>query len=181
MVCVVGTRTGFWVVLNAKDWFLTMGDSRDSSIVEIQMGDINLIGRQGLRIQSEPMILARDLHLTGGTARMVQASMAISELEGGSPQGQTQNLMPQADTKQREVGLLQEILGQSNSLGHSRRITRPIREKDPIGLMGANRCNVAVCWQNRDLATMGHKTFENRSLNPKIDRNHLERPIGFVF
>ena len=122
MVCVVGTRTGFWVVLNAKDWFLTMGDSRNSSIVEIQMGDINLIGLQGLRIQSEPMILARDLHLTGGTARMVQASVAIGELEGGSPQ----NLMPQADAKQREVGLLQEILGQSNSLGHSRRITRPI-------------------------------------------------------
>ena len=109
MGCVVRTRTGFWVVLNTKDWFLTMGDSRDSSIVEIQMGDINLIGLQGLRIQSEPMILARDLHLTGGTARMVQASVAIGELEGGSPQGQTQNLMPQADAKQRKVGLLQEL------------------------------------------------------------------------
>ena len=43
MVCVVGPRTCLWVVLNAEDGFLTVSDGRDGSIVEIEMGDLDLI------------------------------------------------------------------------------------------------------------------------------------------
>ena len=74
MVCIVGPRACLWVVLNAKDGFLTVGDGRDGSIVEIEMGDIDLIRRKGIRIESEPVILAGDLHLTRGPAWMVPVS-----------------------------------------------------------------------------------------------------------
>ena len=106
MVCIVGPRACFWVVLNAKDGFLTVGDGRDGSIVEIEMGDIDLIRRKGIRIESEPVILAGDLHLTRGPAGMVQTAMAIGELEGGTPQGQTKDLVPQADSKHWKIFFL---------------------------------------------------------------------------
>ena len=43
MVRIMGTRTCLWVVLNTKDGFLTVGDGRNGSIVEIEMGDLDLI------------------------------------------------------------------------------------------------------------------------------------------
>ena len=90
----MGTWTCFGVVLNTEDWLLTVGDGRNGSIVEIEMGDLDLIRSQGIRIQSKPMVLTRDLHLTGGPAGMVQAAMAIGELERGAPHRQTKNLVP---------------------------------------------------------------------------------------
>ena len=39
----MGTGAGFRVVLNTEDRLLTMGHRRDGAIVEIQMGDLNLI------------------------------------------------------------------------------------------------------------------------------------------
>ena len=52
MVGVVGPRTCLCVVLNAEDGFLTVSDGRDGSIVEIEMGDFDLIRRKGIRIES---------------------------------------------------------------------------------------------------------------------------------
>ena len=43
MIRVVGTRTGFWVVLNAEDRLVTMGHRRNRAVVEIQMGDLHLV------------------------------------------------------------------------------------------------------------------------------------------
>ena len=46
MVCVMGTRTGFRVVLNAEDRLLTVGHRRNRAVVEIQVSDLNLILRK---------------------------------------------------------------------------------------------------------------------------------------
>ena len=43
MVCIVRTRTGFRVVLNAEDRLLTVGHRRNCAVVEIQVSDLNLI------------------------------------------------------------------------------------------------------------------------------------------
>ena len=58
------------------------------------------------------MVLAGDLHLSARAAGMIQSAMAEAELEGAPPQGQAQDLMAQTNTKQRQVGEIQQRSGQ---------------------------------------------------------------------
>jgi len=76
MVGIVGARTGLWVVLHPEDRLLAMGKGRNGSIVEIQMGDLHLIGRERVSVQGETVVLAGDFHHTGGPARVVQTAVA---------------------------------------------------------------------------------------------------------
>ena len=113
MVSIVGARAGFRVVLNTKDRLAAMGHRSHRAVVEIEMRDLDGVFRQACRIQGETMVLAGDFHLTGGAARVVQTSMAVTQLEGGSPHGQTKDLMAEADAKPGKVLLLQQSLASS--------------------------------------------------------------------
>ena len=43
MIRIMGSRTGFWVVLNTEDRLMTMGNRRNCAVVEIQMSDLHLV------------------------------------------------------------------------------------------------------------------------------------------
>ena len=99
MVRIMGTGTGFGVVLHPENRLMTMFEGCHRAVFEVEMGDLDQIGRQRLGSECKSVVLTGDLHLTGGPAGMVEAPMAIAELEGASPEGQAQNLVPQTDAE----------------------------------------------------------------------------------
>ena len=88
------------------------------SIVQVEVRHIHGCSIQGFSSQSKSVILAGDFHLTSGPAWMVEPAMAIGKLERAAPEGQPQDLMPEADSEQRHFGLLQQRTGQGNPITH---------------------------------------------------------------
>ena len=93
MIRIMGARTGFRVVLNPENGLLTVGNRRHSAVVQIEMGDVYDALVQGVSGESKTVVLTGDLNLACGPTGVIQATMAIGELEGLSSEGQTKNLM----------------------------------------------------------------------------------------
>ena len=126
VIGIVGAGTRLRVILHAKDRLLPMGHRCHGAVVEIEVRHLDAIGGETRRIQGKTMVLTRDFHLTGGAAGMVETTMSITELEGGASHGQTENLMAKANTEQREIPLLNQTSGQSDTVANGGRITRSV-------------------------------------------------------
>ncbi len=101
MIGIMGPWTGFWVVLNPKDGLVAMCDSRNRSVIEVEVRDLDGLSSQRIGIQCEAMVLTGDLHLARGAAGVIEAAMAIGELERLPPHGKTEDLVSKADPEQR--------------------------------------------------------------------------------
>ena len=101
VIGVMGAGARFRVVLNAEHGESPVLKSRNGAVVEIEMSDFDRFRIQGIGIQGKTMVLTGDLHLTCGSTGVVQTAMAIGELEGPSPQCQTENLVAEAYAEER--------------------------------------------------------------------------------
>ena len=138
VVGVMGAWAGFGVVLDAEDGLVAEGQGRHCLVVEIAMADRHPLGGQGVGVDGEAVVLAGDLHIAVAAAGVVEAAVAVAELEGGSPQGEPKNLVAQADPKDRQLGLEQQRLGQCDAAGYGGWITRTVGEKDAFRFKGQN-------------------------------------------
>ena len=101
MVSVMGTRAGLRVVLDPEHRLVAVGHGRNGSVVEIEVGDLDLLRIQCGGIQGKAVVLTGDLNLSRRSTGMVESSMAVIEFVGGTTEGQSKNLMAEADSKQR--------------------------------------------------------------------------------
>ena len=94
------------MILNGKGMMVGGDETFTAVVVQVDMRDGN-IGRQGAGVYGKAMIVAGDLHgvAVGQLHGLVAATMAKFKFVGVCPQGQGQDLMPQADT---EDGFLAE-------------------------------------------------------------------------
>ena len=81
MISIVGSRTGFRVVLDSEEWLLAMGHGRNRAVVQIEMGDLHGIW-EGVGVEGEPVVLAGDLNLTCCSARVIETAMTEIKFEG---------------------------------------------------------------------------------------------------
>ena len=87
MIGIMRSWTGLRVILHSEDRLMTMGKGGHGAVVEVPVGDIHDVLWQRRRIQCEAMVLAGDLNLSCGATWMVQAAMAIRQLERASSEG----------------------------------------------------------------------------------------------
>ena len=132
------TRSGFGVVLNCKQRELSMTNSLDGSIIQIEVSDLEARGSRNLLTISnyrEAMILGCDEHLVVAQIadRMISSPMAVRQLGGTAAVRQSDQLVPQADSECREPRAGQLADG-TQSIAHGGRISRTIGKKEPIGL-----------------------------------------------
>ena len=180
MVGIMRARAGLRVVLDTEQRLMTMGHRRHRAVVEIEVGHLDAVGGKTRCIEGKPMVLAGDLHLPGGAAGMVETAMPVTELEGGAAHGKPQNLMPETDSEQREIPLLDQTTGQLDSVTDSRRIPRPVGQEHTLRLAGQHGLQIGRCRHDRDIATMTHQAIKNGALDAEIDRNDAERSLGSV-
>src|SRR5947208_15905048 len=91
------------MILNAERRQGTVFETFDGVVVQIDVSDVDLVQVQAFRIDSETVILRRDLHLfpLHVQDRMVSAMMAEFQLECRAAEGETHDLMSQADSEDR--------------------------------------------------------------------------------
>ena len=101
-MAVVRAGGGFGVVLHAEGRQLAVAQPFDGLVVEVDVRDLEL-GRQGLGIDGEAVVLRGDLDRAGLQVlhRLVRAAVAELELERLRAAGQAEQLVAQADAEDR--------------------------------------------------------------------------------
>ena len=105
VIRVMGARAGFWVVLHAEHGLVVEGEGGHRLVVEVLVRHPDPMAGQGGRVDGEAVVLAGDLHLPWRPAGMVEAAMAVGQLESASSKGKPKNLMTQADAKDGKITL----------------------------------------------------------------------------
>ncbi len=105
-------------------------------IVEIDLGEFDLLWVKGLGIHTEPMVLGGDHDLAREQIfhRLVGPAMAKFQLEGSASEGQAQELVTQADSNARLFP--DERSDRLDGIRDALWISGAVRQEDSIGLMG---------------------------------------------
>src|SRR5213075_589882 len=101
---IMRTGRGLRMILNGKDRFLAMTQSFDGPVVEIHVRDLEFRRTGNFFFASfdrEAVILRRDQHSSRRDFlhRMISAAMAVRHFHRACTIRESQDLMPQADTK----------------------------------------------------------------------------------
>ena len=96
------------------------------------MGDFHFSRRQGIDIHAEPVILGGDHDPAALDIldRVVSPVVAELELVGLAPEGEPENLLTQADPKNRKLS--QELLYCLGHVGDALRVTRTVGKQNPV-------------------------------------------------
>ena len=100
---VVGAGTGFWVVLDAEQRQISMAQAFERRVVEVHVRQLDFGLRKRIGIDGEVVIVRSDLDLAGCQLLhgMISAMVAEFQLIGLSPQSNSYELMPQANSEYR--------------------------------------------------------------------------------
>ena len=96
---VVRTGRGFGVILYAKHWQVGQADARHRLIVQVTVGDLNVLGGiQAGFADHETVVLRGDFTLAGQQVlhRVVDAAVAVKHLLGAQALAQRNDLVAKA-------------------------------------------------------------------------------------
>src|SRR5712692_9551024 len=101
VMSVVRARRRLRMVLDGEDRQLAVAHALGGPIVQIDVGLLEPDLRHGLGVDGEAVILRRDLDAARGQIahRMIGAVVSELELVGAAAEGQSQDLVPEADRK----------------------------------------------------------------------------------
>ncbi len=90
VVRIVRAGRGFGVVLHAEDRVVAVAETFQRLVVQVDVGDLDLVEVERIRIHREAVIVGGDLHLLGDLVahRMVGAAVAELQLVGLAAQRQ---------------------------------------------------------------------------------------------
>jgi hypothetical protein len=128
--------SGLRVILHREEWKLTMPNSFDGAVVQIQMSYLESgCPRNTIRTpnHSEAMVLSsnENLIIAQISHRVVAAAVTIGELRRRAAVRQAYELMSQADTEGGKTSSRQ-LSNALQSVPHCRRIARTIRKEEPV-------------------------------------------------
>ena len=91
------------MVLNAENRLFKVTEAGHGAVIEMPMGHFGACCEQAVLIDTESVILARDLHSIGQQVanRLIRPPMPEFQFPGRGPQRQGQQLMAQADSEGR--------------------------------------------------------------------------------
>ena len=114
------------MILNRKDWELLMPHSFQSLVIEVNLSGFDLVRIEGMDVNTEPMVLGGDGHLTGLEIfdRLIGSPMSKLQFKCPPSECQPQKLVAQANP---EDGFFSDKLADRfNDIWDSFRVTRPI-------------------------------------------------------
>ena len=115
-----------------------MAHSLDGAVVQVQVRHLES-GSAGNAVRipnhSEAMVLGRDEYLPGAEIahRVISAAMAVRHLRRLSPEGQSHQLMTEADSERRQAAG-GELAYASNRVLHGGGIAWPVGKEEPVRL-----------------------------------------------
>src|SRR6266446_6215055 len=113
--------------------------------------------RQAFGVDDKAVVLTGDLDFASAQIlyRMIGAAMAARHLEGPAAERQRQQLMAEADAKDRLAGGQQVAQYRHGVKAGRGRVARPVRQKNPVGTMAQNVFCRGSTRDHGDAAAMG--------------------------
>src|SRR5690606_27773359 len=125
------------MILHREDRTILHRDAAVGAVEERYMRLLDADGK-GLAVDGEAVVHRGDVHPPRGEFlhRMVRAMMAMAHLDRPGAEGEGEDLVAEADAEYRDVPL-EHAADRRHRIGSGRRrIARPVREEDALGLMG---------------------------------------------
>ncbi|KAH3675308.1 hypothetical protein OGATHE_001648 [Ogataea polymorpha] len=167
--CVSWARGRLWVELDREERLFGVVNTLVRAVVRV---DKQLLpaGSQCVRVDSVPVVLRRDVALSGngGRARNVVASVTEFQLQSRCARGSGHQLVAQTNTENRRLGLLETLSQFLDNVGHHRRIAGTIGDEQPIVLLVGE---VVVPWHHLKRNTAVHKASDLVVFHTHVDSN----------
>jgi hypothetical protein len=154
VVRVVRPRRGFGVVLHAEERQRFVAQAFKRLVVQVNVGQLNFVGIDRVGIDGEVVVVGRDLDLAGGVVldRVVAAVVAEFELVGLAAEGQTRELVTEADSENRNAA--QKFANGAHRIIHRLGIAGAVGEKDSVGLQLQHIFGSGLCRNHRHAAAL---------------------------
>ena len=165
------------MVLDGENGLRRVPEARHGPIVEVDVGDLAIQSLQRGPIDAKTVILARNLDLTSLHVAdwLVRSTVPEGQFPGRSPEGQRQQLMPQADSEGRHLsGHLPQRLDQRLD---RRRITRSIGHEQSLWVVRPDLIGSNIPRHGDDLAPLVDEMSEDVAFRPAVDGHHAIRPV----
>ena len=129
---IVRAGRGLRVVLNGEERYLLVNKPFESAVIQIHVAQFNVRIVERLDVHAKPVILRSDFHLPCRQVfhRLVCAPMAELELERLPSQGQSDQLVPQANP---ENGPLADLRPDGiDRIGDCCRVSGPVAQEKAV-------------------------------------------------
>jgi hypothetical protein len=178
---IVRTGRGLRMILNGKDRFLAMTQSFDRPVVEIHVRDFELWCTGNFFFTSfdrEAVILRRDQHSSRRDFFhwMISAAMAVRHFHRACAVRESQDLMPQADTKNWYAAIGNRAHSTGRVIDGSG-ITWPIREEHAARLECKRFVRRRLRRNDRDSTIVLGEQAQNVSLDAEVVRDDVMRRL----
>lgn len=130
-------------------------------------------------INSVTVVLACDVALARSQVqrRDVVSTVTVLHLDGASTSGQGHELVAQANSHDRDRGLIHQATQVVDSVHAVGRVTGAIGDEDAIDLVG-NLVDRVVVRQNRDRSSTADQAAQNVFLHSTVDQSNMEGRVG---
>ena len=106
---------------------------------------------------------------------LIAAAMAELHLIGLCPKGEREQLVPEADAKDRLLS--RHLLNLRDNLRHILRVSRPVGQKNAVGIQRKHLLGTRVRRQHRDLRTKAIDILQNAALDAEVQRGNMRRVL----
>src|SRR5579863_7078098 len=176
VVGVVRAWRGLRVVLDREHRGIQQPQSLDDAVVEVAMRDDRLAERRAERpivrcLHGEAVIVAGDVDTAGAQVldRLVDATMAESELVGAQAQGAAEDLAAQADAEDRDAGR-EHLAHRVDRVAGSGRVTGAVGEEHTVGFGRQDLAGGGVGGQHVNLAAAFGQPARGGGLDAQVHR-----------
>ena len=154
VVRIMGTGRGFGVVLHAEERQFFVAHAFVGVVVEIDVSDFHIAGRQRFGIDAESVILRGDFDFLGDQILhgMIGTMMPELQFESLAAQRQPAQLVTEADAKNGHAA--HQLSNIFDRVADGLRITGAIREEDAVRLEGENIFSRRLRGDNPNIAVM---------------------------
>mmetsp|Transcript_53303 Transcript_53303/g.125259 ORF Transcript_53303/g.125259 Transcript_53303/m.125259 type:complete len:315 (-) Transcript_53303:5901-6845(-) len=175
---VMRAGAGFRVPLEAERRLVSAGDALQRAVEQADVSGAQ-VGRQRVGVHRETVVLAGDADAATVQVldRMVGAVVAELHLEGLGARGQRQDLMPEADAKDRYAGL-DQLGGRLDRVVAGLRVTRAVGQEHAIRLQPEDFAGRRLGGHDGHLAAALGQHAQDVVLDPEVVGHDVELRRG---
>jgi len=171
---VVRAGGSFGVVLDAEERQRFVAQAFERLIIQVDVGEFNFVGVDGVGIDGEVVVVGGDLDLAGGVVAdgVVAAVMAELEFVGFATEGEAAKLVAEADSEDGDAAehVLDGFDGVVDWLG----IAGAVGEEDAVGLETQHITGGGLSRNHRHAATFAGEHAQDVVFDAEVVGDYVE-------
>ena len=180
VVGIVRAGGGFRVVLDAEERERLVAQAFERLVVEVDVGELDLVGVDGVGIDGEVVVVGGDFDFAGGVVAngMVAAVMAELELVGFAAEGESAELVAQADAEDGHAA--HHVADGADGVVDGLGVAGAVGEEDAVGLEGEDVSGGGFGGDDGDAAVFAAKHAQDVLLYAEVVGDNVERRFDLV-